>query len=552
MSIDIPDYGEDFIITDLNAEQKQQENDLKYLKTRIKQMKDALKERRIIDRNDILIAKFATVMYDDFIRFTQLGHGNVEIYDKNTNKTIVYDKNLYHYQAIQAIVMLCETPGMPLDLNLFSGLDNSGCYYRIESDPDSITDFRIYNKNTNLSEFYDSSNTVNLPIIFKEFDQFLLRAGSKRGFLEKCDYIYLMFDQVNIHQNGIFMYDTGHTTIDNVSGRTLNKWNAYIYEPHGSEKVRPNLVFTIKLISEYAKNNHDMDIQFNLLTHYRKAYTGFQNITREQYGYCIMFTVFWFYCIRQLLHIDGYNTDTKIIKLEEFVYKICGGDIDADRTKRCILILVQLFNQHVYNSFMERNSRKTIIFENKPSRVIDLMDDKIIEYIKNDNFPFRTVNGPPVRDEKEEQEEKSIIDYLSSYSKYLNPRHYMSRRNDCASCYYDDDCLSDVCYNNVCIPSEYFHEPKDKKMEFLRQCNSLKIKQRIEDKKRKMRAQRILETKKQSKKMKRIRALEKHLTKEIAETITRTPIRHDEFSTRINRTLRNVRAPIGYISGLAS
>jgi hypothetical protein len=209
-----------------------------------------------------------------------------------------------------------------------------------------------------------------------------------------------------------------------------NKIFLVLYDPHGSKldsSIRKTSNALLKSIKE-------CDSNFVVLS--RKNIScpiGQQSYANDTMGYCVMFSLFWLYCVLKISKKSNYQIDINNIKYIE------KSIIRNTSSSRGLTKKPSLWNTILNFSMFLSNEYIGLLSKN-PDFYVSYINSFLVHY----NYEYEKTLPYLYDDESLTKEEIKSIERTSSGK--------TKRKVDYEKCKNDNDCLSGNCKKNICVP----------------------------------------------------------------------------------------------------
>lgn len=255
-----------------------------------------------------------------------------------------------------------------------------------------------------------------------------------------CPFTTLFFGISNIqgdpdkhqsHQNIIIIF------------KDEEKIHLSVYDPHGSQyyseiqKAADN--FLIQLRDLYP----DIFVISPRVT--VSCPIGLQAYANDDFGYCVVFSLFWLYCV---LYISSKSNNGLNLNNIHFVEKFM--IFYAKKPKKLFNMTIK-FSIYLINSYIE-------LLTKKGNPQFNIQFAKLIKYNIKDEADIKELSHKRVSIGTETERKK----YLKKAS--ISGTLKSTRKKDGDICKHNDDCMSDICNDQKCISYSDAYKTKKRKI----------------------------------------------------------------------------------------
>lgn len=248
----------------------------------------------------------------------------------------------------------------------------------------------------------------------------------KRVQESDCPFTTLFFtvegqvkDYKFVHQNIIIIF------------KQEGKIHIAIYDPHGVKAIKPIRKTSNKFLQQI--QNLKPDIFVIRPRFIVSCPIGLQKYANDNFGWCIMFSLFWLYCVLYISLKTKNGITINNIKLVEQIL------LQYAKSPQLLYIMTKKFAVYVTNSYIQ------FITRNGNPNFNRELTKEVKRVIKSEP----SIEKSKYKKHKKMSSKKEQTQYYKTLSKHAKEKS--NRKQDGASCKKDDDCLSDICKQNKCI-----------------------------------------------------------------------------------------------------
>ena len=221
-----------------------------------------------------------------------------------------------------------------------------------------------------------------------------------------------------------------------------NKIHISVYDPHGTNDVKKIHAVSEKFLTRIRNIYPDTIVISPRVT--VSCPIGLQRYAKDRFGWCMIFSLFWLYCVLYISSkTDNGVTMDNIYLVEKIILKYAKSpELLYSMTIKFAIYLINSYLELVKNTDPEYNK----ILSNTIETIIGDTDN---------------IKETPYKKPKSESTVKERTVYLKQVTKSGSRKS--NRKQDGSDCENDVDCLSDICKSNKCISYSDAYDTKKRK-----------------------------------------------------------------------------------------